>query len=73
MPPVRRVKIRDANAGSASSNNASNIRNNVVTITSLCRQCAKKGLPTHGGQNALVAHLQHHATANENLHVTTTE
>ena len=73
MPPVRRVRIRDANEGSASSNNVSNVRNNVVTITSLRRQWAEKGLPTHGRRNALVARLQHHATANENLRVTTTE
>ncbi len=74
MPPVRRVRIRDANEGSASSSNASNVRNNEVTITSLLRQCAEKGLPTHGRRNALVARLQHHATANENqLRVTTTE
>ncbi len=69
MPPIRCVRIRDANEGSASSNNISN----VVTITSLRRQCAEKALPTHGRQNVLVARLQHHAIANENLCVSTTK
>ena len=61
MPPVRnRGARRQENRESSSSSN------NVDTIASLRRQCAEKGLLTHGRKNALVARLQNHAAENVN-------
>ena len=44
----------------------SSLTNNVDSIESLRRQCAEKGLLTHGRKNALVARLQTHAAENVN-------
>ena len=61
MPPVRNRRARrQENRDSSSS------PNNVDSIESLRRQCAEKGLLTHGQKNALVTRLQNHAAENVN-------
>ena len=62
MPPARTRK-RGQNNQASSSQPPSAVDN----IASLRRQCADKGLPTHGRKNALVARLQNHSAENANL------
>ncbi|CAB4033791.1 Hypothetical predicted protein, partial [Paramuricea clavata] len=61
MPPVRNRGARRAENQECSSSS-----NNIDSIESLRRQCAEKGLLTHGRKNALVARLQNHAAENVN-------
>ena len=61
MPPVRNRRARKQENRECSSST-----NNADSIESLRRQCAEKGLLTHGRKNALVARLQNHAAQNVN-------
>ena len=65
MPPARTRKCRHNNQA-----NSSQPPSTADNIASLRRQCADKGLPTHGRKNALVARLQNHAVENANLNST---
>ena len=61
MPPVRNRRARRQENRECSSST-----NNVDSVESLRRQCAKKGLLTRGRKNASVARLQNHAAENVN-------
>ena len=66
MPPVRNRRARRLENLECSSST-----NNLDSVESLRRQCAEKGLLTHGRKNALVARLQNHAAENVNSAINT--